>query len=163
MTRQDQVRTDLLVQLGPGCVIPGGKMILINIIPGQAVLAFILVASGQDAQPIHLNFNSDCVARVARQRMNRQHVLFPGYGLAKGQAAVHRDRVKPETGEVIAGRIFQDVSEGFGRPDLGSLYTAQQVASGHMIVVKMGWQDNIDLLHAKLSLERRQGIKPGAA
>src|SRR5215216_1664932 len=56
--------------------------------------------------------------------------------------------------------MFQDVREIRSRPDLRPFYIAQQVAAGDMVIVIVSWQDNVNLLHAKLRLERGQGVEP---
>ena len=85
-------------------------------------------------------------------------VAVPGEALAFFEGAVDADRGGEQAGDVVAGRVLQDVGEVLEDPGLDAVLLLEPGQAGQVVVVVVAGDDGLDLCEAGGGLEVVQGV-----
>ena len=121
-----------------------------------------LVADKEHVGGIDHGFDRGRVSGVSWLLVKRQLIFVPGDRLAERHASIDRNRVVPQAGEVVPIRLLQDVGKAVGRPDLRPFDLSQQVAAGHVVIVVMRGDDDLDRADAEVPFHGVDRVQPRA-
>src|ERR1700722_12510388 len=81
---------------------------------------------------------------------------LPLYALVESDPPVDPDRLRPVARETMRFGMFEEESEVLGGPAFGAVKTLQKGNAGHVIIVIVAEQNDVDVINAKLA---RQSVE----
>jgi hypothetical protein len=85
-------------------------------------------------------------------------VALPGEALAFLEGAVDADRGGEQAGDVVAGRVLQDVGEVLEDPGLDAVLLLEPGQAGDVVVVVVAGDDGLDLLQSGGGFQIGEGM-----
>ena len=123
--------------------------------------AAVLLVPGRHHSPaVNLEFDRGRVEGMTRQFVDRNLVFVPAKRPAEGELAIDRNRVVPEARQVEPDWLLQLRGHVGRGPDLRPLDVTQQIEPGHVVVVVVGGDRDLDAVDPEVALEGGDGLQP---